>query len=100
VFAFARAIAADRSRAGATTLIRLPETLAAASGVGRAFSFPMSARASRFPLTRSTRLGGGTAVARTTPPDTVKRVPFCARERMPAFWVCGTLTLETLVPTN
>jgi hypothetical protein len=60
----------------------------------------MPAEASRFPLTRSTRLRGGTAVARTTPPDTVKRVPFCARERMAAFWVCGTLTVDTLVPTN
>jgi hypothetical protein len=51
-------------------------------------------------LTRSTKLRGGSAEARTTPFDTVKCVPFCARDRITEFSVSGTRTVEALTPTN
>jgi hypothetical protein len=78
----------------------LPDTTpAAAIVVTLNFCELKLVRCSVLPVTRWTKLGGGSD-ARTMPPDTEKRVTLCARVRMSAFCWTGTRTDETVVPTK
>jgi hypothetical protein len=88
------------SAAGAATPKRLPETRAAAIVVGRVFNLSTPARSNRFRVTRWTKLKGGSAVARTIPPDTANRVALCVCGRIAVFRLSDTRTRETFTPTN
>ncbi len=76
----------------------LPDTTpAAAIVVALNLSELRLARWSVLPVTRWTKLAGG-SVARTMPPDTEKRVALFALVRMEAFCWTGTRTEVTEAP--